>query len=123
MIRQKAEFFAREFGHEDSKITMAWIECWKKRWGIGKIQKVGEAGAVDIEVVNEWKDGKLVDILNRYKAEDIFNADETGLFWQMLPENTLGFIGQTVHGEKQSKTRITLLVGANMDGSEKLPFS
>ena len=117
MIRQKAEFFARELGHEDPKITMAWIERFKKRWGIGKIQRAGEAEAVDIEVVNKWKDGKLVDILNRYKAEHIFNADETGLFWQMLPENTLGFMGQTVHGRKQSKTRITLLVGANMNGS------
>ena len=122
MLWQKAEFFARQFGNEDPKITMAWIECFKKRWGIAKINKSGEAGDVDIEVVNKWKDGRLVDILNRYKAEDIFNANETGLFWQMLPENTLGFIGQTLHSGKQPKTRITLLMATNMDGSKKLPL-
>ena len=53
MLWQKAEFFARQFGNEDPKITMACIECFKKRWGIAKINKSGEAGDVDIEVVNK----------------------------------------------------------------------
>ena len=47
---------------------------------------------------------------------------ETGLFWHKLPENSLGLIGKKAHGSKQPKNRITLLVGANMNGTDKLPL-
>ena len=52
--------------------------------------------------------------------QDIFNGDETGLFWQMLPDKSLRFTQQKNHGGKQPKTRMTLLVAANISGSEKL---
>ena len=54
-------------------------------------------------------------------SSDIFNFDETGIFWKMLPKQTLGFSGTTYHGFKCPKTSLTVLVGANMDGSEKYP--
>ncbi|XP_060759521.1 tigger transposable element-derived protein 4-like [Neoarius graeffei] len=122
MLRLKAEYFARQLGHEDTTISGGWVNRFKRRWGIGKVLKCGEAGSVDQDVVTDWQTGKLADFLKHYKAEDIYNADETGLFYMMLPENALGFIGETVHGGKQKKTRITLLVAANMDGSDKLPM-
>lgn len=56
---------------------------------------------------------KLHDILHRLKAKDIYNADETNLFWKMLPENTLGFIGSQMNGAIQAKTHVTVLVSAN----------
>uniref|UniRef100_A0A8C4X0K6 DDE-1 domain-containing protein n=1 Tax=Eptatretus burgeri TaxID=7764 RepID=A0A8C4X0K6_EPTBU len=40
----------------------------------------------------------------------------------MLPEKSLGFVGQSHHGDKQAKIRVTLLVGANMDGTDKMPL-
>ena len=40
----------------------------------------------------------------------------------MLLDSCLGFAGKSHHGQKQPKVRITLLVGANMDGSGKLPL-
>jgi len=56
--------------------------------------------------------------------KDIFNADETGLFYRCTPDKTLAFKSERCSGGKKSKERITLLVGANnMDGSEKLPLS
>ena len=61
--------------------------------------------------------------MEKYEPNDIYNADETGLFWQMLPKNLLGFIGKKAHGSKQPKKNcITLLVGANMSGTDKLPL-
>ena len=38
-----------------------------------------------------------------------------------LPEKTLDFKGIPCHGGKLSKERITVLVAANADGTEKLP--
>lgn len=40
----------------------------------------------------------------------------------MLPENSLGFVGEAHHCKKQPKSRVTLLVGANMEGSDELPL-
>ena len=122
MLVAKANYFCKEFGYESSEITLGWIHRFKKRYGVGKILKSGEAGGVDSEVVKEWKEGKLKEILKLYEPENIFNADETGLFWQLLPEKSLGFIGTKQHGGKKNKTRITALVAANMTGSEKLPL-
>jgi DDE superfamily endonuclease. len=50
---------------------------------------------------------------------DVFNVDETGLFFNALPTTTLSPVGN-VHGGKASKERVTLLVGANITGTEKL---
>ena len=69
------------------------------------------------------RNGKILplkNILEKYEPNDIDNADEKGLFWQMLPENSLEFTGKKAHGSKQPKNRITLLVGANMNGTDKL---
>ena len=62
----------------------------------------------------------LVPTLQRYKAEDVFNADETSIYWRLLPDKTHAIAGKTCSGEKQSKERITVLVCANMTGSEKV---
>ncbi|XP_041460886.1 tigger transposable element-derived protein 4-like [Lytechinus variegatus] len=121
MLLTKAKHFAEQFGH-DAPLTMSWVERFKKRHGIGRISKAGEAAGVNEKLVSEWKEGGLKDILTRFAPADIYNADETGIFWQMLPEKSLGFTGTSYHGSKQSKTRITALVCANMDGSDKMPL-
>ena len=77
---------------------------------------------MDMTVVQEWKETDMADILRRYEPKDVYNADETGLFYQCTPDRTLAIRGSDVEGRKQSKKRVTLLVGANMDGSDKLPL-
>ena len=63
--------------------------------------KIGECGGVNKTTVEpQWKNTELKQILEKYEPSDIYNADETGLFWQMLPENTLGFVGKKAHGSK-----------------------
>ena len=52
-------------------------------------------------------------------AKDIFNVDETSLFYNCTPDKTLTFKGDRCSGGKNSKERITLLIGANMDGTKK----
>jgi hypothetical protein len=53
-----------------------------------------------------------------------YNFDETALFWQLLPEHSLGFIGvgQKHFGIKKQRARVSILVGANADGSDKVPL-
>jgi len=57
--------------------------------------------------------------LKDYNPEDIFNCDETGLFWKMKPSRTIS--NGPVSGTKQSKDRVTVLLTCNAIGNEKLP--
>lgn len=59
-------------------------------------------------------------MIEGYQPEDVYNADETGLFYQLLSNKTLSDKGDDCAGSKQSKQRVTLLLGANMDGSDRL---
>ena len=60
-------------------------------------------------------------LLSNYKLEDIFHADEFGLFYRCLPNKTLHLKSEKCSGGKNSKTRITGLAAANTVG-DKLPM-
>lgn len=59
-------------------------------------------------------------VLAKYEPKQNSNADETGIFWQMLLRQTLETRGDKCHGSKQGEARVTVLLAANMDGSTKL---
>lgn len=118
-IKEKAKKFAVSFGIEDFKASDGWLHKFKKRHGIGQQKMSGESAAVDDEICEEWKE-RLRELLEDYAPRNIFNADESGLFYKCLPDRTLTFKGETCHGGKHSKERITILFATNMDGSEKL---
>nr|XP_042897315.1 uncharacterized protein LOC107446421 [Parasteatoda tepidariorum] len=70
--------------------------------------------------VQQWKEETLSNLLRGYNPSDIFNADETGLFFNLLPNKTLTIKGENCHGGKLSKMRFTVLLCANADGSQNL---
>lgn len=64
----------------------------------------------------------LPEMIAAYKPCDVFNANESDIFfYHMQPEQTLAFKGDSCHGGKRSKERVTALFCANEDGSERLP--
>ena len=96
------------------------MERWKKRHGIGQATVSGECASVNDDVVKRCRENVLPDFLKRYKPEDIYNMDETGLFYRMQTDKTSHFRGTKCSGGKQGKERITLALTANMNGSHKL---
>ena len=74
-----------------------------------------------MELANAEKYDILKLIREEFQNKDIFNADETGLFWKMTPDRTLSFRGDSCKGGKRSKERVTVLVAASALG-EKLPL-
>lgn len=56
-----------------------------------------------------------------YSPRQVFNVDETGLFWKRLPERMLlALEGAARSGPKAPKDHLTLLLGANAAGDFKL---
>lgn len=64
----------------------------------------------------------LPPLLEGYHPDDIYNLDETGLFYKCLPNKSLAFKGEKCHGGKYSKDRITVVPICNSTGTHKLPL-
>ena len=51
-----------------------------------------------------------------------YNADETGMFYRLLPDKTLEYKKVDCHSGKRSKERLTAMVCASMSEYDKLPI-
>lgn len=122
IIRQKAQDFAIKLGHNDFLGSVGWLDKFKSRHGIVYKAVCGERGDADEQVSDDWKKTVLMNLLKKYYPADVFNADETGLFFKCLPNKTLAFKHEKCHGGKRSKERLTVMVASNMAGTEKLPL-
>ena len=71
-----------------------WMDNFKDRHGILFKSSQGEAAAVDEGYVRQWQRQVLREELAKFKPDDIYNVDETWLFWQLLPNKTLAFKGK-----------------------------
>ncbi len=79
----------------------------------------GEKRSSDFSAANYWTAEKVPEILAEYVPSNIFNADETGLYFKGLPNRGHVLASEKAEGCKVPKDRVTILVCANMDGSEK----
>lgn len=68
--------------------------------------------------VESWKE-RLPEILEGYKAEDIWNLDETGCFWRALPNKGLCQKSKACKGGKKSKERMTVALIVNAVGEKE----
>ena len=59
-------------------------------------------------------------LLKKYSIEDIYNADEIALFYKLMPDKSLVLKGESCHGGKLSKERVTVLACCNATGSHKV---
>lgn len=55
-----------------------------------------------------------------YEPRNIFNADETALYFKCLPDKTYEFKDEKCHGGKHSKERVTVLLATNMTGTDMI---
>ena len=56
------------------------------------------------ETVSNWTE-RLTDFCKNYDAKDIFNMDETGVFYRALPDRTLTMQAQACHGQRTTPPR------------------
>ncbi|KAF0688197.1 tigger transposable element-derived protein 6-like, partial [Aphis craccivora] len=119
ILKEKSELFATNLGITNFQVSEGWLEKFKKRHDLTFKKVCGESASVDTCISQDSKN-ELINLLVDYDARDIFNADEIGLFYKCLPDRTLAFKNEKCHGGKNSKERITVMLAANMDGSQKL---
>ncbi len=95
------------------------MKGFKSRNSIHKKKQHGKAASVNIKGAED-RMIELRKIVALYLLRDIYNMDETGLFWKAIPDTTLATKAQS--GTKKEKARISLGYCSNADGSDKLPL-
>lgn len=83
LIQEKA----KEFAIENFKVFNGWLDRFKSKHLIKCFKVCGESASVNIETVDSYKE-RLPEIVSGYESKDIFNCDETGLYFRALPDKT-----------------------------------
>lgn len=142
VIRKKWRDFADLAGiPTDKRLSLSdgWLACFKKRNGLREFKRHGEAGSADLGAVAHERN-RIQKLLEEkgYNLKDIFNMDETGLFYAYVLLNRLllligiltntlrmppdrGLSDKQTSGVKGRKVRLTFAFTTNADGSEKRP--
>jgi Fission yeast centromere protein N-terminal domain/Tc5 transposase DNA-binding domain len=102
---------------ERPEFSDGWLTRFKKRHHIKQRTHHGEAADVPSSAEDEMRAVRT--LCGDYKEEDIYNMDETGLFWRQSPSS--GLTTQAKAGRKKDKNRIILTLCTNYTGSDRLP--
>ena len=121
-IQDAAVRFAKHMGVQEFHASAGWLFNFRSRHCLGDRRKAGEAASADDAAVEPFRKRllKIVDDSNLLQSQ-IYNADETGLFWRATPSNTQAHRHEKdVPGRKVAKDRISVLACGNADGSHRL---
>nr|KAF6270894.1 tigger transposable element derived 5 [Myotis myotis] len=142
LIQAQAEAFARQiYGPECTfKASHGWFWRWQKRHGISSQRIYGEAeppaagpalgppvkqetppppGAAPLPGRCPAPPAPPPPAEGGYGDEQIYNANVTGLYWKLLPEQAAP-LGAGDCGRRRRGDRVTVLLAANLTGSHKL---
>ena len=103
---------AKKLEINDFKASNTWINAFKKRYKIKSRIICGDECLVDETVLsNNFKE--FITECDKFSEQDIFNADETALFYKCPAKNTLTIGLEDKISAKFSKERITILLTSN----------
>lgn len=79
----------RGANEKELQFSHGWVQNFKKRYNIKGYTRHGEDASTDVseEVLKKMEDIKT--LVSQYRSCDVFNMDETGLFYRLEPNRTL----------------------------------
>lgn len=106
----------------DFAASEGWLFRFRRRFGIRYLKICGEILSSDTSTITPFVHKFRAKISEMGLTHDqIYNADESGLYYRMLPDKTLvASTEKSAPGRKIQKERVTFLIGANASGSHKL---
>lgn len=126
MIQEKAKSLfddlQREQGESSQKekfsASKGWFVRFKERHRVPRF-KTNSAASGNKDAYLEVLKSIIEE--GKYTPQQVFNVDETGLYWKRMPERTFISVEEKAEpGFKSSKDRLMLLLGGNAAGDFKL---
>lgn len=97
-----------------------WVKSFKMAWHLDFHKMKGEAGSANLDEIASHVE-RLKTIISGYSLNDVYSADETGLFLQAISAWTLDFDPQP--GTKSPSSRVSIMFCVNATGTDKMkPF-
>ncbi|UYV84168.1 hypothetical protein LAZ67_X001410 [Cordylochernes scorpioides] len=89
LLKQTPQTSIDEASEESFKASLDWFENFKKRSGIHSVVRHGEAASSDMKAAEDYIK-TFADLIKAqgYISQQVFNCDETGLFWKKMPNRT-----------------------------------
>ena len=122
VLEEKANHFGVLLNKPEFRSTNGRLCRWKTRHGIKFKKAHGERKDADVSGAELWSSTVLPELLEKYSPCNIYNADETGIYYRAVPDGTLAFSTDKLSSSKKAKERVTALVACNMDGTDKRPL-
>jgi len=116
VLREKAKQLGSELDITDFqyRYSSGWLQRFNGRCGIASQLIAG----VDPAVIRRGRHD-TAEVMKDYSRRDVYNLDETGLFFSMLADRSLT-TKDKAEGEKKPKDRISFMLRCNADRSDKL---
>lgn len=115
ILQEKAREFAAFFNIEKFNASNGWLDSFKKRHNIVFREILGESETEEAD----WR-LRVSTMCESYALRDVFNMDETGLFFRMVPDKTINQ-ERTCHGGELASERLTLCFCINALGEKEPP--
>lgn len=108
-----------EYANQDPpEFSDGWLQRFKQRHSIKQRIQHGESCSVPKSAESEMS--AIRTLCGGFQEADIYNMDETGLFWRRAVSRGLSSTQQG--GIKKDKARITMILCTNYTGSDQLPI-
>ena len=75
---------------------------------------------VEGKTVDSWKE-LLPELIRGYSKDDIWNMDETGLFFRAFPDRGFAQQSRSYKGRKKSKQRVIIALFVSASGHKEKP--
>ena len=118
ILKNKAKEFAEKLNVKNFKASDGWLDRWKTRHNVTFKAVSGEEDACTSSMTAPWKETTLPTILSKYKLDQIYNADEFGLFYRAQQGKALNLKTERCAGGKHSKIRLNGLAAVNAVGKK-----
>lgn len=103
---------------EEFQASKGWFDRFQKRFKLKSVSLHGESASADHASAAAYPE-QLRQLMEAkgYRPEQVFNMDETGLYWKKLPQRTYIMKEEArAPGFKAQKDRVTLLMCGNAAG-------
>ncbi|XP_070238794.1 jerky protein homolog [Bos mutus] len=119
LIEKAKDFYEQMQLTEPCVFSGGWLWRFKARHGIKKLDASSEKQAADQQAAEQFCGFfRSLTAEHGLSPEQVYNADETGLFWRCSPSPSPE--GGSAPGPTQSKDRLTVLMCANATGSHRI---